>query len=39
MENTKVCPTKTAKGNLKEFSVIYTDRTVNLMASPFVEVM
>jgi aspartate aminotransferase-like enzyme len=38
-----ICPatgmSKASRGELSEFSVVYTDRAVNLMSSPFQEVM
>lgn len=33
------CPRHQWRGNLKEFSVVYTDRAVNLMSSPFQQTM
>lgn len=33
------CPRHKWRGNLKEYSVVYTDRAVNLMSQPFQKVM
>lgn len=33
------CPRHKWRGNLKEYSVVYTDRAVNLMSAPFQQVM
>merc|ERR1719424_1941527 len=33
------CPRHKWRGGLKEYSVVYTDRAVNLMSAPFQQVM